>query len=89
MPSSARSVVVLPEPFAPSSPNVSPGRTWKLSRSTTVWSPKRMLKSRTSMAGVSSMGFTLPRPTDSHRRPRNCRRSAEAGLLHALDKEAL
>src|SRR5690606_27798350 len=50
-PRSARSVVVLPEPFEPRSPKVSPARTSKSSRSMTGVAPKVIRKSRTSTSG--------------------------------------
>jgi len=47
-------VVVLPQPLEPRKPKISPRRMRKLTRSTAVKSPKRMVKSRASMAASPS-----------------------------------
>ena len=49
-PHSMRIVVVLPEPFGPSSPNTSPGAICRVSWSTAVTAPKRRVRARVSTA---------------------------------------
>ncbi len=59
-------VVVLPQPLEPRKPKISPRRMRKLTRSTAVKSPKRMVRSRASMAisvcGVGRLRHDLHRP---------------------------
>ena len=47
-------VVVLPEPFEPTKPKISPRSMVKLTRSTAVKSPKRQVSSRAVMTGSAS-----------------------------------
>ena len=47
-----RMVVVLPLPFGPRKPRISPRRTDSDTPSTTVRSPKRLVSPRTSMTGT-------------------------------------
>ena len=61
-PSNIRMVVVFPAPFGPSQPKTSPGWMWKLTRSTAVKSPKRLVSSSamtgsTATVSVGSMGI--------------------------------
>jgi hypothetical protein len=53
-PSSMRSVVVLPAPFGPRNPVIVPRLTEKLSRSTAVTCPKRLVSPRVSIAGTGA-----------------------------------
>ena len=49
-----RMVVVLPEPFGPRKPTISPGATFSEMWSTTVASPKRLVRLATSMTFATS-----------------------------------
>ncbi len=46
--------VVLPAPFGPRMPKISPRSTWKEIPSTTAWPPYRLVSPVTSMTGVIS-----------------------------------
>src|ERR1700722_15925835 len=56
---SIRTIVVLPAPLGPSSPKTSPRRTSKLTLSTAVKAPKRLVRSLVCIAGDS--GSIVPR----------------------------
>ena len=57
-----RIVVVLPEPFGPTKPQMVPRGTSKVAWETATWSPYFLLKSVTDIA-VLDMGVTLPQLT--------------------------
>src|SRR5713101_4673782 len=60
-------IVVLPAPLGPSSPNTSPRRTSKLTLSTAVNAPKRLVSSLVCIAGDS--GSIVPRKSDFRGHP--------------------
>src|ERR1700691_4081857 len=65
---SIRTIVVLPAPLGPSSPKTSPRRTSKLTWSTAVNAPKRLVRSLVCIAGES--GSIVARKSDFRGHPR-------------------
>src|SRR5260221_5690355 len=65
---SIRTIVVLPAPLGPSSPKTSPRRTSKLTLSTAVNAPKRLVRSLVCIAGES--GSIIARKSDFRGHPR-------------------
>ena len=59
-----RIVVVLPEPFGPRKPTISPRRTCIETSSTTVRSPKRLVRWRTSMTVSGIAAHSAERDID-------------------------
>src|SRR5258708_28515472 len=64
---SIRTIVVLPAPLGPSSPKTSPRRTSKLTLSTAVKAPKRLVRSLVCIAGES--GSIVARKSDFRGHP--------------------
>src|SRR5260370_4457609 len=64
---SIRTIVVLPAPLGPSSPKTSPRRTSKLTLSTAVKAPKRLVSSLVCIA--SDSGSIVPRKSDFRGHP--------------------
>src|SRR5579863_9171015 len=64
---SIRTIVVLPAPLGPSSPKTSPRRTSKLTWSTAVKAPKRLVRSLVCIAGES--GSIVARKSDFRGHP--------------------